>query len=45
MKEEEMRKIGHWIAAVVKDIKNEVVTRKVGAEVHEMSKTFSLYPE
>jgi glycine hydroxymethyltransferase len=45
MKEEEMRKIGHWIATVVKDIKNEVVTRKVGAEVHEMSKTFSLYPE
>ncbi|MDD1707445.1 MAG: serine hydroxymethyltransferase [Methanoregulaceae archaeon] len=45
MKEEEMRKIGHWIAAVVKDIKNEAVVRKVGAEVHEMSKTFSLYPE
>jgi len=45
MKEEEMRKIGHWIAAVVKDIKNEAVTKKVGAEVHEMSKTFSLYPE
>lgn len=45
MKEEEMRKIGHWIVAVVKDIKNEAVIRKVGAEVHEMSKTFSLYPE
>ena len=45
MKEEEMRKIGHWIAAVVKDIKNEAVAKKVGAEVHEMSKTFSLYPE
>ena len=45
MKEDEMRKIGHWIAAVVKDIKNEAVVRKVGAEVHEMSKTFSLYPE
>jgi glycine hydroxymethyltransferase len=45
MKEEEMRKIGHWIAAVVKDIRNESVIRKVGAEVHEMSKTFSLYPE
>jgi len=45
MKEEEMRKIGHWIAAVVKDIKNEAFIRKVGAEVHEMSKTFSLYPE
>lgn len=45
MKEEEMRKIGHWIAAVLKDIRNESVIRKVGAEVHEMSKTFSLYPE
>jgi len=45
MKEEEMRKIGQWIATVVKDIKNEAVTKKVGAEVHEMSKTFSLYPE
>jgi glycine hydroxymethyltransferase len=45
MKEEEMQKIGHWIAAVLKDIRNESVIRKVGAEVHEMSKTFSLYPE
>lgn len=45
MKEEEMKKIGHWIAAVLKDIRNESVIRKVGAEVHEMSKTFSLYPE
>jgi len=45
MKEEEMRKIGHWIAAVLKDIRNESVIRKVGAEVHEMSKTFPLYPE
>ncbi len=45
MKEEEMRKIGHWIATVLRDIRNEPVIRKVGAEVHEMSKTFSLYPE
>jgi glycine hydroxymethyltransferase len=45
MKEEEMRRIGHFIATVLKDIHNEATIRKVGAEVHEMAKGFPLYPE
>ncbi|MDD1710837.1 MAG: serine hydroxymethyltransferase [Methanoregulaceae archaeon] len=45
MKEEEMRRIGHFIATVLKDIHNEATIKKVGAEVHEMAKGFPLYPE
>jgi glycine hydroxymethyltransferase len=45
MKEEEMRRIGHFIARVLKNIKDESIIRKVGAEVHEMAKTFPLYPD
>ena len=45
MKEEEMRRIGHFIATVLKDIHNEATIKKVGAEVHEMAKRFPLYPE
>jgi glycine hydroxymethyltransferase len=45
MKEEEMRRIGHFIARVLKNIKDESIIRKVGAEVHEMARTFPLYPD
>jgi len=45
MKEDEMRRIGHFIARVLKNIKDESVIKKVGAEVHEMAKTFPLYPD
>jgi len=45
MREEEMRRIGHYIATVLKDIKNEATIKKVGAEVHEMAQRFPLYPE
>ena len=45
MKEEEMRRIGHSIATVLKDIHNEATIKRVGAEVHEMAKGFPLYPE
>ncbi|HPH33969.1 MAG TPA: serine hydroxymethyltransferase [Methanoregulaceae archaeon] len=45
MREEEMRRIGHYIATVLKDIKNEAKIKKVGAEVHEMAQRFPLYPE
>jgi glycine hydroxymethyltransferase len=45
MKEEEMRRIGHFIAQVLKNIKDESIIRKVGAEVHEMARTFPLYPD
>ncbi len=45
MKEAEMRQIGRWIAMILKDISNESLVRKVGAEVTAMAKTFPLYPE
>jgi glycine hydroxymethyltransferase len=45
MKEDEMRRIGHFIARVLKNIKDEAIIKKVGAEVHEMAKTFPLYPD
>ena len=45
MKEDEMRRIGHFIARVLKDIHNEATIQKVGAEVHEMATGFPLYPE
>jgi glycine hydroxymethyltransferase len=45
MKEEEMRKIGHYIARVLKNIHDEATIRKVGTEVNEMSTKFPLYPD
>jgi glycine hydroxymethyltransferase len=45
MKEEEMRRIGHYIARVLKHIKDDAVVRSVGAEVREMATKFPLYPE
>jgi glycine hydroxymethyltransferase len=45
MKEAEMRSIGTWIAAVVKDIHNEAVIRDVHTRVTTMAGKFPLYPE
>lgn len=45
MKEENMRQIGHWIASIVKDIKNEAVIGKIRADVEAMATRYPLYPE
>ncbi len=45
MKEENMRQIGHWIATIVKDIKNEAVIGKIRTEVEAMATRYPLYPE
>jgi glycine hydroxymethyltransferase len=45
MKEAEMRQIGTWIAAVVKDINNNAMIKKVQADVTAMAGRFTLYPE
>jgi glycine hydroxymethyltransferase len=44
MKEAEMRRIGNWISAVVKDIKNETLIQNVNREVTEMAKKYPIYP-
>ncbi len=44
MKEAEMRRIGNWISAVVKDINNETLIQKVNREVTEMAQKFPIYP-
>lgn len=43
-KEGEMRKIGAWIAQVVKDASDEGLKKKIRAEVLEMCSKFTLYP-
>jgi len=45
MKEAEMRRIGTWIARVLKDIHNEAVIREVHADVALMAGRFTLHPE
>jgi glycine hydroxymethyltransferase len=45
MKEAEMRKIGTWIAIVVKDISNEAAIKNVHASVTAMASRFTLHPE
>ena len=45
MKEENMRQIGHWIATIVKDIKNEAVIGKIRTDVEAMATRYPLYPE
>jgi len=45
MKEAEMRRIGAWIARVLKDIHNEAVIREVHADVTMMAGKFTLHPE
>lgn len=49
MKEEEMKQIGHWIAAVLKDVCKDKGSKKaiteVRAEVEALASGFTLYPE
>ena len=45
MKEAEMRRIGIWIARILKDIHNEAAIRDVHAEVTMMAGKFTLHPE
>jgi glycine hydroxymethyltransferase len=45
MKEQEMRMIGNWIAAVIKDINSDMTIARVKKEVTEMAGKFPLYPE
>jgi len=44
MKEAEMRQIGAWISAVVKDINNETLIKKINLDVSEMARKFPIYP-
>lgn len=45
MKEGEMQMIGDWIAAVIKDIKNESLQAKICEEVKAMANQYPLYPD
>jgi len=44
MKEQEMRMIGNWISAVIRDIHNDATIARVRKEVTEMAGKFPLYP-
>jgi len=44
MKEAEMRQIGTWISAIVKDITNETLIRKINGEVTGMAQKFPICP-
>ena len=45
MKEAEMRRVGTWIATVIKDITSDATISRVKKEVEEMSGKFPIYPE
>ena len=45
MKEEEMRKLGTWIATILKDIDNAALKTKIRGEVCELASKYTLYPE
>ncbi|MCL2460703.1 MAG: serine hydroxymethyltransferase, partial [Euryarchaeota archaeon] len=45
MKEEEMRKIGTWVAAILKDINNSALKAKIRGEVSELASGYTLHPE
>ncbi len=45
MKEAEMRRVGTWIATVIKDITSDATIARVKKEVEEMSGKFPIYPE
>jgi glycine hydroxymethyltransferase len=45
MKEAEMRQIGNWISAVIKDIHNEAAIKSVHTSVTAMASKFTLHPE
>jgi len=44
MKEAEMRRVGNWIATVIKDIQSDATIARVKKEVTEMSGKFPIYP-
>ena len=44
MKEAEMRRVGIWIATVIKDIRSDATIARVKKEVNEMSGKFPIYP-
>ncbi|MBI5389930.1 serine hydroxymethyltransferase [Candidatus Woesearchaeota archaeon] len=43
MKEKEMKDIGHWMAQVIKEPKNDEIKQQLRKEVLEMTKQFPLY--
>ena len=43
MKEEEMIKVGNWIADVINHMSNEFVRSKIALEVKELCKKFRFY--
>ncbi|MFH0966738.1 MAG: serine hydroxymethyltransferase [Methanobacteriota archaeon] len=45
MKEGEMKQIGDWIAAVIRDIKNESLQAKLCSEIKTMASQYPLYPD
>ncbi len=45
MKEDDMRKIGDWIARVIKNINNDTVINTVKDEVVEFASKYPLYPD
>jgi glycine hydroxymethyltransferase len=45
MKEAEMRKIGTWIATILKDIDNAALKQKIHSEVLELASGYTLHPE
>jgi glycine hydroxymethyltransferase len=45
MKEEEMKQIGDWIAAVLRDVKNESLLAKICTDVKTMASQYPLYPD
>lgn len=45
MKEDDMRQIGDWIAAVIRDIHNEPLQVKISEEIKAMASRFPLYPD
>jgi len=45
MKEPEMKRIGFWIAEVLKDLENESVFARIRSEVEKLTEQFPLYED
>ena len=45
MKQSEMKQIGEWMAAVLKDLDNKVLQQKIREDVRELCKAFPIYEE
>jgi glycine hydroxymethyltransferase len=45
MKEDEMKQIGDWIAAVLRDIKNDSLQTKIAVEVKAMATRYPIFPD